>query len=66
MPPSSRKRIAEPGGAVVPCRCIAMTIALELVAEHRRQRAQADLEEEEELAKCRARTTGNRSHKGNR
>jgi hypothetical protein len=46
MPSSSKPLPA----AVVPCRCIAMTVALEVVAEHRRIRAQADIKDEAELA----------------
>ena len=48
MPPSSKPL---PPQVVVPCRCIAMTVALEVVAEHRRIRAAADIKAEAELAR---------------
>lgn len=59
MPPSSKPL---PPSAVVPCNCIAMTVALEVVAEHRKTRAQADLRDEAELAQRRAgrKTAGKR------
>ena len=48
MPPSSKPL---PPRDVIPCRCIAMTVALEVVAEHQRRRNQADLRAEAELAR---------------
>jgi hypothetical protein len=48
MPTSSKP--LPPVPVIVPCRCIAMTVALEVVAEHQRRCAQADLRAEAELA----------------